>query len=63
MRNMTQAAEAGATISMDSFFLQSSTGPEEMARRLVYRVLVEMGLPQLTRLRSQLIKRWLEGAI
>jgi 3-polyprenyl-4-hydroxybenzoate decarboxylase len=64
MRNMTLAAEAGATIfpCIPAFYNHPASS-EEMARQFVYRVLAQIGLPQLTRPCSQLIKRWFEGAL
>ncbi len=47
LRNMTLAAEAGATIfpCIPAFYNHPS-GSEEMARQFVYRVLAHIGLPQ-----------------
>jgi len=47
LRNMTQAAEAGATIYpiMPTFYNQPQT-TAEMARAFVHRVLAHIGLPQ-----------------
>ncbi len=47
LRNMTLAAEAGATIfpCMPAFYLKAMDSTE-MARQFVYRVLAHVGLPQ-----------------
>ena len=47
LRNMTLAAEAGATIfpSIPAFY-NRSTDSEEMARQFAFRVLAHIGLPQ-----------------
>lgn len=47
LRNMTLAAEAGATIfpCIPAFYNQPA-GAEEMARQFAYRVLAHIGLPQ-----------------
>ena len=47
LRNMTLAADAGATIfPCIPAFYNHPEGSEEMARQFAYRVLVHMGLPQ-----------------
>jgi len=47
LRNMTLAAEAGATIfPCIPAFYNHPAGSEEMARQLAYRVLAHVGLPQ-----------------
>ena len=47
MRNMTLAAEAGATIfPCIPAFYNHPAGSEEMARQFAYRVLAHVGLPQ-----------------
>jgi len=47
LRNMTLAAEAGATIfPCIPAFYNHPEGAEEMARQFVYRVLAHIGLPQ-----------------
>ena len=47
LRNMTLAAEAGATIfPCIPAFYNHPEGAEEMARQFVYRVLAHVGLPQ-----------------
>jgi flavin prenyltransferase len=47
LRNMTLAAEAGATIfPCIPAFYNHSAGSEEMARQFAYRVLAHVGLPQ-----------------
>ena len=48
LRNMTLAAEAGATIfPCIPAFYNHPAGSEEMARQFAYRVLAHVGLPQL----------------
>jgi 4-hydroxy-3-polyprenylbenzoate decarboxylase len=47
LRNMTLAAEAGATIfPCIPAFYNHPEGAEEMARQFAYRVLAHVGLPQ-----------------
>ena len=47
LRNMTLAAEAGATIfPCIPAFYNHPAGAEEMARQFAYRVLAHVGLPQ-----------------
>jgi flavin prenyltransferase len=47
LRNMTQAAEAGATIfPCIPAFYNRPVNSDEMARQFVYRVLAHIGLPQ-----------------
>jgi 4-hydroxy-3-polyprenylbenzoate decarboxylase len=47
LRNMTLAAEAGATIfPCIPAFYNHPEGSEEMARQFAYRVLAHIGLPQ-----------------
>ncbi len=48
LRNMTLAAEAGATIfpCIPAFYNHPEPTPQEMARQFAYRVLAHIGLPQ-----------------